>query len=625
MRKAAIVISVILCFLLISGPLNIFRRLLFPTKSSSITYIPNMSTGNTLRISANNTGEEGTKILKVIYPSVDNRSKPSGVIVLNGGAWEDILALIPVARAYNSAIIIADKKNSNEIIGYLEQLAPMGIAKFDNTQVLVFGKGNNNINSSLVSNKLKIKYITYSNINELQDVVYSFPSILTTKDKAFVVSEKDPLLAIPVGTLVAEQGGILLFSDKDSKLYNSSRDVLSKNKPQNVYLVGNKSVASEPGLSGIAGSVTSITGYTAEDLAIRFAKFYDPKNGVGWNADRERNSVNHNFILANKSNLEMAALSTHLCLKGNGGPLLWTNGNTLSSLTENYLWRMKPSYFFDALEGPYNKVWIVGNDNIINYAVQARTDFIEEIQPYETMGEQGVSGIEMLAIIYLFISLFGALWLTFHLFLRMKKLSVLVKLMWILSVLILGPMGVWLYIISYIDNPWIMINGNKVWLRPMWKRTAVATVATAAFTSSVMIGMRYLMALIGLPLIALPAPYGIHLLGNPMIIQMVAIYITALLLCIYIFTPNMIMESKKLVYWDAVKNSYLVVFVSVTAISVGMMLSMWWLNMNYVSAIPRYNSVIWWGFAQIAALIGILISYIPNWWLVRYGKKLGVV
>lgn len=321
----------------------------------------------------------------------------------------------------------------------------------------------------------------------------------------------------------------------------------------------------------------------------------------------------------------MALVGSQLALKGKMGPILWTDKNYLSSLTENYLWRMKPNYWVTPTEGPYNSLWIMGNENILPFSIQSRADHISEIQDYKTMGNQGVSGLDSISIIFSLVSILGAIWVSLHLYFRMKNLSILTKLMWILTVLLLGPIGIWFYVISYINSPWIKINRQIIYLRSLWKQTSVATLSSLAFGASSIIAVNYILTYIGSPLIPFYARYGVYLFGNPMILKMIIAYLIAFLLDLFVFTPTMLIEMKSIKYKDAVKESLLLVFVSITAISIGMMLSMWWLNMSYSPIMLHENNILWFGFMFLSVFVGFLIAYIPNWILVRNGKKMGTL
>lgn len=369
----------------------------------------------------------------------------------------------------------------------------------------------------------------------------------------------------------------------------------------------------------------TVTADTPEELSILFAEFYDPIELIGWNAISERNDNGHNYILVSTKTPLFGALAIQLASKGKTGPLLWTKPNKLSSKTENYLWKMKPDFWVPPAEGPFNHTWIIGDTTIINYKTQGRVDFTQEIQSYETHGEQAVSGLDVLSVLSVLISIFGVIWIIFHLFSRMKKLFILTKLMWILLVLLLGPVGIWLYVVSYKDRPSMKMGNNTIWKRPLWNQAAVATATGLSFGASTMVSTAFLLASNGLPLIPLSARYGLFLFGNPMILQFIIVYIIALVLNSFIFMPTMLMRMRNLSYREAVKNSIPTVLISMTSVSIGMMTAMWWLKMNYLPMMPEEEHILWWGIAQAATFIGGLTAFVPNWRLVRYGRKMGTI
>lgn len=153
-----------------------------------------------------------------------------------------------------------------------------------------------------------------------------------------------------------------------------------------IYVIGKKNNVDEEDIKSLKVPVQKVYGYNPENFAINFAKFYDREEGFGWHSNRSRDDSNHNFILCSKEEPLMALVGSQLALKGKVGPILWTNKNYLSPLTENYLWRMKPNYWVTAAEGPYNSLWVMGNEDILPFSIQSRVDYTQEIQPYKTMG-----------------------------------------------------------------------------------------------------------------------------------------------------------------------------------------------------------------------------------------------
>ncbi|WP_409069700.1 DUF4396 domain-containing protein [Clostridium sp. FAM 1755] len=623
MKKLFTRIAIFLCIILIWGQCIILKNIVFPNGISHRNNRTHSNTSNTIRVSGNSSKEVGIKVTEILFPALNTESKPNGLIIYKGNNWKDVLALMPLVKKYNSPIIPFNENEEGSLLTYINKLKPKGISSLNNAQVLIYGNNINTLKDNLEKRNIKVFNINYKDTNSVLQEVYKNVFLNSNKSYGFIVSDEDPLMTIPVATWMVQNGGVPLYLNSEKKLYTASKNILPN--ISKIYVIGKKDNANNEFIQSLKVPVERIYGYNAENCAINCAKFYDREEGFGWHSNRSRNDNNHNFILCSKEEPLIALVGSQLALKGKMGPILWTDKNYLSSLTENYLWRMKPNYWMTPTEGPYNNLWIMGNENILPFSIQSRADYISEIQDYKTMGNQGVSGLDSISIIFSLISILGALWVSLHLYFRMKNLSILTKLMWILTVLLLGPIGIWFYVISYINSPWINMNGKIIYLRSLWKQTSVATLSSLAFGASSIIAVNYILTYIGSPLIPFYARYGVYLFGNPMILKMIISYLIAFLLDLFVFTPTMLIEMKSIKYKDAVKESLLLVFVSITAISVGMMLSIWWLNMSYSSIMLHENNILWFGFMALSVFIGFLIAYIPNWILVRNGKKMGTL
>ncbi|HIG0360906.1 TPA: DUF4396 domain-containing protein [Clostridium sporogenes] len=623
MKKLFTSIAIFLCVILILGQIRIVKNVIFPSEIKHENNRTHLNTGNTVRISGESSKEIGSKVTDILFPALDYESKPDGLIIYKGDNWKDILALMPLVKKYNSTIIPFNEKDQSSLLNYINKLQPKGISKLNNAQVVICGNNINALENNLKEKGIRVTNINYKDTNSILQQVYNNIFSNSYKSYGFIVSDEDPLMTIPVATWMVQNGGVPLYLNSEKKFYTASKKILPN--ISKIYVIGKKNNADDEFIKSLKVPVQRVYGYNAENFAINFAKFYDREEGFGWHSNRSRDDSNHNFILCSKEEPLMALIGSQLALKGKVGPILWTDKNYLSPLTENYLWRMKPNYWVTPAEGPYNSLWVIGNENVLPFSIQSRADYTEEIQAYKTMGDQGVSGLDGISIIFSLISILGAIWVSLHLYFRMKNLSILTKFMWILTVLILGPIGIWFYIISYINSPWIKMNGKIMYLRSLWKQTSVATLSGLAFGASSMIVVNYILTYIGSPLIFFYARYGVYLLGNPMILKMIISYLIAFSLNLFVFMPTMLIEMKDVKYKDAVKESLLLVFISMTSVSIGMMLSMWWLNMTYSPIMLQEDNILWFGFMFLSTFIGFLTAYIPNWILVRNGKKMGTL
>lgn len=621
MKRISIGLAAILCVILLIGPFGMLKSAVFPKTYTKQQNRVHLNTANTTRIIASTPDKMSMEISKILYPN----ENPKSVILLQSYKWQDVLTVMPIVQKYKSTIININDNLPFDVQKYISKLNLKGIKELDGTQILVIGREIGNLKEQLKNVNLKCTYIKYNTTEQLQEVIYNTSGIRDQNSYGFLVKDNDPLASIPAATWIANQGGVILYANKDNILYDSSREILKMGTIKNVYILADESLDGDAILKPFKVKGHRITAYSSEASAVKFSKFHDKENFIGWGSDRKRDDEGHNYILCSKKEPVLAAIAAQLSTKGRTGPILWTDSDKLSAITENYLWRMKPNYWVNANEGPYNSVWIVGDNNIINYGVQSRVDYTQGVTSYKMMGKEGVSGIESVAIVWMLISVLGSLWTTMHIFSRMRYLSLLTKIMWILTVLVLGPIGIWIYVISYVNSPWMKANGKILCMRPVWKQVLVADVMGLSFGGSSIIGVQYIMMLIGLPLGIVPEKSGMYLIGNPEIILMVVSYIMVFILNRYCFVPTMFIEMKDISYIHAKKEAVVPVVVSISSIFIGIAFSMWWLSRVYVPRIPEEDYILWWGFMNLSVLIGGVIAYIPNWILVKYGKKSGTI
>lgn len=634
MKKASVYVATLLCIVLVVGQMRILKNAIFPEKINLKNERIHLNTGNTVRVMGKSKEDIGIKTADILFPVGDYKSKPNGFIVIKSDEWQQVLSLMPLVKEYNSPILQINSSNRESILNYAKSTLPKGILSLDNPQILLLGSNIEDLRKDFENTGLRVKAVSYENTNELLSKVYEMQNFQNGNEYnqekyGFIISDKEPLMAIPVAPWIVRNGGLLLYLNKDNQLYNASKQAIKDVKLDKLYILGKKNNAGEDFVQNLNKNLNTptkvISGRSADSFAINFSRFYDNEEGVGWNINRSRNDNHQSFMICSRQEPTMAILGSQLSLKAKAGPVLWTDKDKLSTLTENHLWRNKPNYWVNPTEGPFNNIWVIGNEDVIDFSVQARADYSQEIQPYKTLGPQGVSGVDVISIILSLISLMGALWTGLHAFYRMKRLNTITKIMWILAVLVLGPVGLWLYIICYINSPWMKMNQNAVWLRPLWKQAAVATIMSIAFGASAIIGINYISTYVGSPLISFYGRYGSYLLGNPMILNMIISFIIAFLLNLFVFMPTMIAEMKGIEHKEAVRESLPLTIISIIAVSVGMFISMWWLHRVYLPVILSEENISWFGFMQFSAFIGFLTSYIPNWILVRNGRKIGIM
>lgn len=77
----------------------------------------------------------------------------------------------------------------------------------------------------------------------------------------------------------------------------------------------------------------------------------------------------------------------------------------------------------------------------------------------------------------------------------------------------------------------------------------------------------------------------------------------------------------------AVRRAFQPAFLSMTAMAVGMMGLMWWIQMVdlMMEGIPESDDIMWWGTTLVAIAVGWLVALLVDDWLVRRGTQPGTM
>lgn len=348
------------------------------------------------------------------------------------------------------------------------------------------------------------------------------------------------------------------------------------------------------------------------------------RNGAfGWGLERGRKDAYANFVLANPADPAFAAAALPLAYRGNYGPLIYTARDVLPPVVDQYFWYFSPDFFDRPSDGPFMNVRVVGPTTSVGYVPQARSDFALETHPYRNQ-VQGMSGLAVLGWAWVFVGLAGAIWALFAIPARIPDAGFYPRLYWPLAIFVLGPVGLIAFVASYQGR---MVNRTQrmpVFVRPPWARAVSATIMGMSVGMAFMIAVMYLLMLNGMPLFTWLSFTPLFWLGSPMAALMWILMVgLAILLSTLLFMGPMLAEMNLQPYWQGVRMAFPTVAVSMIAASVGMFgLAWWWQNWalpDMASAeLWLWPTVFWW-----AAAMGFLTALIPNYWLVRLGRKQG--
>lgn len=580
---------------MVLSPLYVLKEYIGKGNTENIGLRLHWHTGNSTRISGADWIEQQRAVWNMIAPGEDLQ-----LLMLPADDWKISLQLLSE-------------------VSYSENIFPYIVAKntLENPQEL-----KRQFSSFIPS--LNIKNILLPEIFKQHQISIEQELNISTRliehnqltKNIIIVSDKDPSYAMPAATWSALTGDkILVINPADS----SQLAQLSSSPSVNIYLLGNKEFTSNVARNLGIPSPHIITDNTPSALSRSFAKYYDRETGFGWRASRQTPEGGKNFFLVNNDNWQSAVLATVPTLNGRFGPVLLTDAQSLPASLENYFWQTKSEWFVTPTEGPYNHTFIFGNQEQISFPVQARLDFIEEINTYMMQGDQGVSALDGIVLVWLTLAVASAVWLWCHITTRKSNLSPYMKYGWTLLSLTLGPLAIYSYYLAY--RGYTHQVSQTQYIRPFWVQAVAATLSTLAYGAPTMILTGFILSINGLPLVQLDNP--LFIIGNPMVLSMVASYVAGYVVLAFLFVPLMLMTNEQSSYLDTVHDNLLVVFVSMTGISIGMLGGMWWLMMEYLPMMAEESNLLWWGVLSASTILGAFTGLIFNWPLVAHGRKKG--
>jgi hypothetical protein len=307
---------------------------------------------------------------------------------------------------------------------------------------------------------------------------------------------------------------------------------------------------------------------------------------------------------------------------GNYGPPLYTTRDDLHDLTDQYLWRLGPNFFNEPSDGPFMNVRVVGGPESVSYNAQARADLALETHEYRNQAE-GMSGLAALGWMWFFVGLSGFIWALFAMPARLPESGFFPRLYWPLAMLILGPVGIIAFFLSYQGRPVDTSGPMPSFVRPLWARSVSVTIVGMGIGMALMMASMYLFQLNGLPLFTTFAFTPLFWLGGSMTAVMwMVMVIPAILISTFLFMGPMMSEMHGVNYFGGVKKAFWPVALSMIAASVGMWtLAWWWMNWKGLMASEElwlWVSPLWW-----AAVWGFVAALIPNYLMARAGWKNG--
>ena len=606
---------------------------------------------NVARIGGATDAETATHVLQASYPATRSENRP-GLIVTVADDWCMALAATPlIARPTNAALVVGgpagvDADAAREIermrgtsvalpspspfpspSGPTTQLSmpvPSPQPAISQPMLLSVGAASaGDLNAEVITGEP-------SSVAAAIDERRVRQGVNPSSNVIVVAADADYRWALPAGAYAARTGTPILFVTKDGVPPATATALQRRGIQTRIFVLGPIAAVSRNVFDNLKqfGTVTRIEGGDFATNAVRFAEFRDESADFGWghNGRGPRQWATTNTILVNGDRWQDGVFGAHLARAGKSGPLLFTERDRLPGVVDNYLWRQRPVFANTPAEGPFNSVWVVGSFDRIAYGTQAWADYSQEIEQYMTLSDSAVSGYEALGVGWLALSIASAIWIVFHSIKRLPEVMPMMKAAWAIFALMLGPLALWLYIASYHRREKSKHENMVMWERPLWLQTVSATVMMFAFDMMLMCLAVFLVAYFGFPIIRFNG--SLYWLGSSMFLMMVLMYFIALIVMMLIFhTPMTMHEQKIRSYGKAFIVGLPIMVATMSVESFGMMPTMWWQQMIFLPAMqmPTNDDFTMWTTLLFSVFIGFLVVLPFNYFMVKRGKKMGMM
>ncbi len=338
---------------------------------------PGTATKNTIRIGGGDAAADVAGAVNAVFPASSPRNRPRALTLVGSNDWQGaVTASVLGASPIRAPILLSDGGELPPVSrDTLDRLRPRGSDLARDAQVIRVG---DNVASPGGLKSIVIKggdpYERAAAIDRFSSAAKRRPSRAVV-----VVSGESPEFAMPAAAWAARSGDSVLLTERDSVPPATQKALREHDKPR-IFILGPKTIVSEKAERQLKkfGRVQRVSGPTPVQNAIEFARFQDGDFGWGITVP------GHNFTVASTSRpLDAAAGAT---LAGNGvfAPLLLTdNAQTLPRSLESYLLDVQPGFEGDPSQGVFNRVWILGDDEVISIAEQGRLDEVTELVPVE--------------------------------------------------------------------------------------------------------------------------------------------------------------------------------------------------------------------------------------------------
>lgn len=338
---------------------------------------PGFATKNTTRVGGADPVADAAGVARAVYPGFSRAQQPAAVVLVDIADWQAAISAAQLAAApLRLPILFTDgAKMPDATAATLEALEPTGSDAAGDARVIRIGGAA----APAGVKSTDVKGADAPAIARAVDRLAGAATERPTRD-VIVAPSDAPAFAMPAAGLAAHTGAPVLWTDRDKLPPETRKAITSRRKPR-IFVLGPASAISDKVADQLEklGPVRRIEGPDPVRTSVAAARF--ASGTFGWGV----NDPGHGLVIASAERPADAAAAALLSSSGKFGPLLLiSDAGALPSPVEAYLLDIQPGYERDPTRGVYNHAWIMGDEEAVEVAVQAKIDALLEIQPIET-------------------------------------------------------------------------------------------------------------------------------------------------------------------------------------------------------------------------------------------------
>jgi hypothetical protein len=348
---------------------------------------PTTATTNTVRVAGRDAVEDAAGVASAVFPATGDRDRPDAVVLVDHADWRGgVAASVLAGGEIGAPILLSDGDELPAVsAGTLARLDPSGAELAEGAEVIRIGAG------VARPEGRRIALIAGESPFKLAAAIDRFSSAAAGKPSpnVLIASAQEAAFAMPAAAWAARSGDSVLFAGADS-LPGPTREAIKQHEQPDIYVLGPESVISqkvEEELDELGAEVRRVAGQTPVENAIALARY--EAGSFGWGLT----TPGHNFTLASASRPLDAAASAALATNGTFAPLLLTDSALeLPRALRSYLLDVQPGFEGNPNRGVHNRVWILGDQDVVSLTLQGTVDELTELIPVRIEGGPAPGG-----------------------------------------------------------------------------------------------------------------------------------------------------------------------------------------------------------------------------------------